>query len=180
MSSILTCSDLILQNNGQPLTLSGSTTFHKSFGNGGVAGQVTVPNPMVSINAPELFPGRAANGLAFGIRAVGLVTGGQKYQIDINLGTGLNQTIASTGLSTNGLTADNWFIETECVWDPTSLFLRGIYWGWAGPIALTQATLVTANQPANLAALTFNVAVTCATANPNAVFTLTDFSADII
>lgn len=180
MSNASTIADVILQqNNGQPITLATKTSIHQSFQLGGSAAQCAIPNPMACIDSQVLFPSRSAAGLAFLIRASGLVTGGERYQIDINLGTGLTQTIATTGLALNGLTADNWFLEAICLWDPTSLNLRGIQYGWTGIQQIAQAALSTAQQPATLSALTFNCAVTCANANANALFTLTDFSADI-
>jgi hypothetical protein len=181
MSNGNTIADAILQqNNGQPYTIAATTTLHQQFGKGGVAVQVTIPNPMALIDSSELFPGRAASGLPFIIRAAGLVTGGEQYTIDVNLGTGLTQQIMTTGNAINGRVADNWLLEGECLWDPTSLFLRGIYYGWAGPAGVNQSSLATAQQPANLAALTFNCAVTIINANVNALFTLTEFSIELV
>jgi hypothetical protein len=186
MSNGNTISDAILQqNNGQPFTIAAAGTLHQAFGfnKAGVLTpvQVTIPNPMSLIDSSELFPGRSAAALPFIIRAAGLVTGGEQYTIDINLGVGtLNQQIATTGLALNGRTADNWLLEVECMWDPTSLFLRGIYYGWAGSAGINQASLATVQQPANLAALTFNCAVTIAQANANALFSLTEFSAELV
>lgn len=180
MSNASTVADAILQqNNGAPITLAATTALHKSFAIGGTTVNITLPNPLVCIDSQVLFPSRSAAGLSFVLRATGLVTGGERYQIDINQGTGLTGTIASTGLALNGLTADNWALFAVCMWDPTSLFLRGIYYGWTGNQQVTQASLVSIVQPANLAALTFNCAVTIANPNANALFTLTDFSADL-
>src|SRR5579859_1829368 len=180
MSNASTVVDAILQqNNGSPITLAATTALHQSFALGGSTVNITLPNPLACIDSQVLFPSRSAAGLSFLIRAAGLVTGGERYQIDINQGTGLTNTIATTGLAINGLTADNWFLEAVCLWDPTSLRLRGIYYGWTGNQQVAQASLVSSLQPANLAALTFNVAVTIANSNPNSLFTLTDFSADM-
>jgi hypothetical protein len=180
MANANSIADAILaQNNGQPLTLAATTSIHQSFQKGGAAVQLTIPNPMAMIDSGDEFPGRSASGLSFLVRAIGLVTGGERYQIDINLGTGLTQTVASTGLAVNGLTADNWALFIEAVWDPTSLLLRGVQYGWAGNQAVSYSALSGSFSPANLAALTFNVAVTIANANANALFTLTDFSADL-
>jgi hypothetical protein len=171
---------ILLQNQGKPLTLAATTTLHQSFQIGGAAAVLTVPNPMALIDTTDHFPGRSATGLSWIMRAAGLVTGGEQYQIEINQGVGpLGSIIASTGLQANGRTADNWLLEAECMWDSTSLFLRGIFWGWAGPNQVSQQALITVTQPANLAALQFNVSVLVASANPNALFTLTDFSADL-
>jgi hypothetical protein len=180
MSNASTVTDAILQqNNGQPITLAATTSLHQSFQLKGGTVNITVPNPMACIDSQVLFPSRSAAGLTFVVRAAGLVTGGERYQIDINQGTGLTNTIASTGLALNGLTADNWALFAVCLWDPISLNLRGIYYGWSGNQQVAQAALVTSTQPANLAALTFNCAVTIANSNPNALFTLTDFSCDL-
>src|SRR5256885_334715 len=81
---------IILQNNGQPFTIAATTTLHRQFGSvaSGVVTpvQVTVPNPLACVDSQVLFPSRAANGLSFVVRAAGLVTGGERYQIDINQG----------------------------------------------------------------------------------------------
>jgi hypothetical protein len=182
MSNGNTIADAILQqNNGQPFVIAATTTLHKQFGfPGNVPVQVTIPNPMALIDSSELFPGRAANALPFIIRAAGTVLGGEQYTIDINLGAGLTQQIATTGNAINGKTADNWLLEAECMWDPQSLFLRGIYYGWAGPNGINQASLATAQQPANLAALTFNCALTIINQNANASFALTEFSIELV
>ncbi|MHB8666775.1 MAG: hypothetical protein ACYC7B_04545 [Burkholderiales bacterium] len=182
MSNRNTIADAILQqNNGQPFTIAAKTTLHQSFGfPGNVPVQVAVPNPMALIDANAPFPGRSANGLPFIIRAGGQVTGGEQYTIDINLGTGLTQQIATTGNALNGRVADNWLLEAECMWDPTSLWLRGIYYGWAGPVGINQSALATAQQPANLSALTFNCALTIINSNANALFTLSEFSIELV
>jgi len=180
MSNANTVSDAILQqNNGAPITMAASTTLHKSFSIGSAPVNITLPNPLACIDSQVLFPSRNASGISFLIRAAGYVTGGERYQIDINQGTGLTPTIATTGLALNGLAADNWFLEVVAMWDPTSLFLRGIFFGWTGSQQIVQSALTSNVQPANLAALTFNCAVTIANANANALFTLTDFSADM-
>lgn len=169
------------QNSGQPITISSSTTLHQSFLLSGSPAVLTVPNPMASIDAGEFFPGLAASAKPFILRAAGYSIGGEKFQVDIvNSATALTPVIASTGLYNNGLTADNWLLEVECMWDPTSLNLRGIYYGWAGTSAITQASLLGAPAPASLAALQFNVAVTIATANANAQIVMTEFAGEFI
>ena len=181
MSNASTVADaIVLQNNGSPVVLAATTALHQAFSVGGTAINVSVPNPLACVDSQVLFPSRAANGLSFLIRAAGLVTGGERYQIDINLGaTSLSQTIATTGLAINGLPSDNWLLEALCMWDPTSTRLRGIYYGWTGLQQVSQSSLATIQTPANLAALAFNCAVTIANANANAQFTLTDFSIDM-
>jgi hypothetical protein len=180
MSNPNTISDAIMQqNNGAPIVLAATSTLHKSFSLGGAAVVISVPNPMAGIDSSTNFPGRSAGGTSFLIRAVGQVTGGEPYTIDINQGTGLTPTIASTGNAANGRTADNWSLEVLCSWDPTSLFLRGIFYGWAGPNQVANQSLLAVVSPANLAALVFNCAVTISSANANASFTLSDFSIDL-
>jgi hypothetical protein len=172
---------IVLQNNKQPLTLSSTTTFHGSFQMGGSAALLTIPNPMtVAIEGGEFFPGASAQGKPFIMRAAGLVTGGQRYQIDIVQGTGLTPVVASTGLSQGGLQNDNWLVEVQCMWDTSSGFLRGIQYGWVGATAITQQALSQSISGLTLTTLQFNVAVTIATANANALFTLTEFSAEFI
>ena len=167
------------QNGGNPIVIQSSTTIHQSFLLGGQPATLNVPNPMVSIDAGEFFPNLTADGRPFMLQATGKVTGGEKYQIDIVLGTGLVNVVASTGLAAGGLTADNWGLQFLGMWDSSSLFLRGLYWGWIGSVQISQAGIVTTSlQPANLAALQFNVAATIATANASAVLTLTDFSGE--
>ncbi len=182
MSNSNTIADVILrQNNGVPLTIASASTLHQSFNlSNGSQALLNITNPMTMIDSCEMFPGRSANALPFILRAAGTVVGGERYQIDIVQGTGLVNVIASTGLAINGLTADNWLLEAECQWDPTSLFLRGIYYGWTGNQGINQASLVTANQPANLAALQFNVALTLSNANVNAAFFVSEFSAEFV
>ena len=181
MSNRNTIADVIYsQNNGQPIVLAAKTALHQSFQVNGGTAVLTIPNPMALIEAAAAFPSRSAQALPFIIRAAGTVTGGERYQIDLNQGTGLTGTIASTGLAINGLTNDNWLVEAECLWDSASTFLRGIYYGWAGNQSVGQATLIIVNKPADLTQLQFNVAVTIANANVNASFSLTEFSAELI
>src|SRR5689334_14082000 len=85
------------QNGGQPLVVSASSTLHQSFLIGGQPALLTVPNPMVSIDAGEFFPNFTADGRPFLIQAMGKVTGGERYQVDIVQGTGLTNVVASTG-----------------------------------------------------------------------------------
>jgi hypothetical protein len=182
MSNPNSIADVILrQNNNVPLTIASAGTLHQSFNlANGTQALCTIPNPMALIDSAELFPPRAASALPFLVRAGGTVVGGERYQIDIVQGTGLVNVVASTGLAINGLTADNWLIEMECQWDPTSLYLRGIYYGWAGNQGINQTSLVSSVQPANLAALQFNVALTLANANVNAAVFVTEFSAELL
>jgi len=181
MSNINSVADVILrQNNGQPIVLSSTTPIHSSFQLGTSAAQCALPNPLAAIDSADKFPNRNVGALPFILRAAGYVISGAKFQIDINLGTGLTQTIATTGLYTNGNANDNWLLEVEAMWDPTSLFLRGLYYGWAGNSAVAQAALASVQSPANLAALTFNCAVTVPSANANFAAYLTEFSAELV
>jgi hypothetical protein len=179
MSNANSVADVILQqNNGSPITLKSTTSLHQSFQLSGSAAVLTIPNPMVCIDSQVLFPSRSASAISFIVRAAGLGGGGgEPWQIDICQGTGLTPVIATTGKITG--VADNWLLEAVCMWDPTSLYLRGIYYGWAGASSIGQNALTQVSQPANLAALQFNVAVTIFNGNPNAAFSLTDFSADM-
>lgn len=168
------------QNGGNPIIIQAPTTLHQNFLLGGAAALLTVPNPMSSIDAGEFFPNFSADGRPFILRAGGKVTGGEQYVVEVNLGGTLNQVVATTGLSSNGQVADNWLLEIEAMWDSTSTFLRGIYYGWAGATQVSQGTLATVQKPANLAALQFGCAVQIASANANALFSLTEFSGEFI
>lgn len=181
MSNTNSFADVInRQNNGQPLVIQASTTLHQSFLLGQSPALLTVPNPMTSILTPQLFPNLTADGRPFLIRVGGKVLGGEKYQIDINQGLGLTAVLASTGLVTNGLTADNFLLEAECIWDSQSLQLRCFSYGFAGPSNVPQAPVPVAISVANLNLLQFNCALTIASANANATVTLTEFSAEIL
>ena len=179
MSNANSIADVILrQNNSVPITLTSTTSLHQSFQLGGSAAVLTIPNPQACIDSQVYFPARSASAVSFIVRAAGTGGGGgEPWQIDICQGTGLTPVIATTGKYTG--VADNWLLEAVCMWDPTSLYLRGIYYGWVGSTALAQSALTQVSQPANLAALQFNVAVTIFNGNPNSSFSLTDFSADM-
>ena len=187
MSNLNTVADAVLnQNNGQPYIIASTTTLHRAFGAtaaaGGVTGAaiLTVPNPMALAVSGANFPGRAATSLPFAVRCAGLVAGGQRFAIDINLGLALTQTIASTGTINLGDANDSWFLEALCFWDPNSLFLRGVFYGWAGNINVAQTPLASQQSPAALANLQFNCAVTIINSNVNASFSLTDWSIDLL
>jgi len=173
------------QNNGQPIVLSFPAQGHQQFKLGAGVAVGTFPNPVSLIESGGHFPGRAASAIPFIVKAGGLITAGRgvQVQIDVNQGTGLTPSIASTGSFTTplgaGLYQDNWVIEIEGMWDPTSLNLRGIQYGWIGGTQISQAALV-GSAPANLAALQFNVAATVVNANASNSFTLTEFSGDLV
>ena len=179
MSNANSVADVILQqNNGSPITLKSTTSLHQSFQLGGSAAVLSIPNPLACIDSQVLFPARSASAVSFIVRAAGTGGGGgEPWQIDICQGTGLTPVLASTGKIVG--VADNWLLEVVCMWDPTSLYLRGLYYGWGGVTAIAGSSLIQACQPANLAALQFNVAVTIFNGNPNSSFSLTDFSADM-
>jgi len=182
MSNVNSVADVILQqNNGQPITLASTKTIHQSFQLGSSAALLTLPNPLALVDAAQPFPGRAAQAIPFLIRAAGTVIGGEQFQIDIVQGTGLTPVVATTGLDTQGRVNDNWYLEASCMWDSASLFLRGMYRGWVGNVTFGWLPLAgTPISPANLASLQFNVAVTIASANANASFSLTEFSAELL
>lgn len=183
MSNINSAADAIYQQNqGQPIVLSfGSNPGHKAFSIGGNAVLLTVPNPLLSALSGVPFPSRSAQGLSFVLRAAGLHTlgGNEKFQIDINQGAGLSPAIITSGVITSapGGGSDNWLLEATCLWDATSLNLRGYYEGFVGPNNVAQAA-ITGTAPAALANLQFNCAVTVTNANPVNQFFLTDFSVD--
>lgn len=187
MSNFNTVADVILhQNNGQPIvTPFNGTVGHQQVLLGAGAAILTLPNPLAAVDTPGTFPGRAAVAIPFIVRAAGLITapGSGQFQIDINLGTGLSPAIASTGLvrlqpvltSVN----DNWLIEVEGMWDPTSTNVRGIVYGWIGALNISQTVLNT-NTAASLAALQFNVGITFLNANPSNSLTVTEFSGELV
>lgn len=183
MANVNTAAEVILQQNqGQPIVLSfGSGPGHKQFMIGAGAAIVTVPNPLLSSLSGVPFPPRSASAIAFVLRATGTITlgGNEKYQIDINQGTGLSPAIASSGsvFGAIGGGTDNWLIEATCLWDPTSTNLRGYFGGWVGPTVLGN-TALTLSQPASLANLQFNVGVTITNANPVNSATLTELAID--
>ena len=168
------------QNNGQPIVITSAGTLHQSFQLGQSAALLTIPNPMSPINNAGLFPNLAPQARPFIIRAAGTVLGGEKYQIDIVQGSGLTPVLASTGLATNGLTADNFFLEAKCMWDAQSQLLRCIYSGYVGSALVALASAAASISLATFASLQFNVALTLASANANASVALTDFSADLL
>lgn len=185
MSNFNTVADLILrQNNGQPIvTTFPSTVGHQQVMLGAGAAVVTLPNPLATSDTTGLFQGRAATAIPFYVRAAGLITapGSGSFQIDINLGTALAPTLFSTGNSrlvpVLTSTNDNWLLEIEAMWDPTSTFVRGIGWGWVGSQQVAQAA-INNNTAANLASLQFNIGITFLNANPTNQLTVTEFSAD--
>lgn len=181
MSNGNTIADVInRQNNGQPLIIASANTVHQSFLLNGVAALCTIPNPMAMIDGGEFFPNFSPDGRPFLVRVAGKVTGGQKYQIDIVQGTGLTPVLATSGVATNGLTADNFLMEAECMWDSTSQNLRCFYYGFVGNQSINQAGVVSSIQVTTVASLQFNCALTIPTANANAVVSLTEFSAEIV
>jgi hypothetical protein len=168
------------QNNGQPLVLSPTTTFHGSFQLNGVAALLTIPNPMAPIDTPQLFPNFSPDGRPFLVRVAGKVLGGEKYQIDLVQGTGLVNVAASTGLATNGLASDNFLLEAEFMWDSQSQNLRCFYYGFVGNTSVNQAGVINSIQVVTAASLNFNCALTIPTANATAVVNLTEFSAEVV
>ena len=185
MSNFNTVSDVILrQNNGQPIVTSfPGTVGHQQVMLGASAAVLSLPNPLAAIDTTGVFQGRAATAIPFRLRAAGLITapGSSAFQIDVNLGTGLAPTLFSTGISrlqpVLTSTNDNWELEIEAMWDPTSTFVRGIGYGWVGSLAVAQTALLN-NTAANLASLQFNIGITFLNANPTNQLTLTEFSAD--
>jgi len=187
MSNFNSIVDVIYkQNGGQPIVLNPTTVGHFQFSIGSAAAIATVPNPASFSDDIGLFPNRALNALPFVVRAAGLVQTGRgvPFQIDLNQSTNPTPTIATTGPYTTplgtGLFQDNFLLEAYCMWDPTSTNLRGIQYGWLGANQISQTAILSGVQPASLAALQFNVAVTVLSANPGNQFTLTEFSIELI
>lgn len=182
MANPNTIADVInRQNGGVPLVLASASTLHAAFllANGSAA-VLNIPNPMQTIDQPQEFPNFSPDGRPFLVRLAGKVTGGEKYQVDLVLGNNvITPVVASTGLATNGLTADNWLIETELMFDSTSGYLRGIQYGWAGLQAISQSVLSTPQTGVTLP-LQFTAALTLATANVNASVSVTEFSAELL
>lgn len=175
--------DVILrQNNGQALIITTAGTTHKNFTLAdGTQALLTIPNPMTSINAGEFYPNLTADGRPFIIRVCGKVVGGEKYQVDLVPGANiLTPVLASTGLATNGLTADNFLLEAECMWDSTSQNLRCLYYGFVGNQAVNQAGVISSIQVTTLAGLTFSAALTIPTANASASVSITEFSGEFV
>ena len=185
MSNFNTVADLILRANaGNPIVTSFPGTIgHQQVMLGASAAVLNLPNPLAAIDTTGVFQGRAATAIPFYVRAAGLITapGSGAFQIDINLGTALAPTLFSTGntrlvpvlTSTN----DNWLLEIEAMWDPTSTFVRGIGYGWVGAQSVAQVAL-NSNTAVSLAALQFNIGITFLNANPSNQLTVTEFSAD--
>lgn len=181
MSNQNTIADVInRQNNGQPIVVTTASTLHQSFQLGQSPATLTIPNPMASSNSTNLFANLSADGRPFRLRAMGKVSGGEQYQIDLVSGLGLTPVVCSTGLSANGLAADSWGLEADLFWDSTSQLLRGYFEGWAGGLTIAQAAVQAKISVANLNLLQFTVALTIATANASASVTLTEFSADLV
>lgn len=181
MANVNSFADVInRQNGGQPLIITATTTLHQSFLINGVAALLNVPNPTSSIDTGERFPNFSPDGRPFILRAAGKVLGGEKYQIDLVQGTGLTSVLASTGLATNGLTADNFLLEAECMWDSQSQNLRCFYYGFVGNTSVNQAGVISSIQVAAASSLQFNCALTIATANANAQVQLTEFSGEYV
>ena len=187
MSNFNTVSDVIQQQNaGNPIVLSfGSSVGHKQVVLGAGAAVLTLPNPLAASDWPGTFGGRAATAIPFIVRAGGTITapGSGVFQIDINLGTTLAPVVASTGsvrlqpvlTSVN----DNWLIEIEGMWDPTSTNVRGIVYGWVGSLAIAQAA-INSNTAPSLAALQFNIGVTMLNANPANQVTVSIFDGELV
>ena len=185
MSNFNTVADVILhQNNGNPITLAfPGNVGHQQILLGAGPAVLSVPNPMSAINWTGEYVGRAASIIPFSIAAAGTITapGAGALQIDINLGTALAPAIASTGivrLSPSSEQADNWLLAMECLWDPTSTNVRGVFYGWVGNVNIAQQVLLT-NTATGLTNLQFNVGITFLNANPLNSITLTEFSADL-
>ncbi len=182
MSNLNTFADVILsQNNGVPITLAATTALHQAFGaTAGATGAaiLTIPNPMLPLFGPR-FQNRSAESIGFKIRAAGKVHGGENYVIDVNQGLALTNTVMTTGLNNLGVEDDSWYLEGIFLWEPGDLRLRGLYKGWTGNLPRSERPLEQAVLPASLSVLQFNCAVTIVTGNATALFTLTDFSADL-
>lgn len=169
------------QNNGQPLVITATTTLHQSFNlSNGSQAVLNIPNPLAPIDSAAQFPNFTADGRPFRVRLAGKSLGGEKFQVDLVQGLGLVNVVASTGLYTNGLTADNFLIELEAMWDSQSLNLRGFYEGFVGNVSVANTVIPSLIQPANLAALQFNTALTINTSNANASVSITEFSAELV
>lgn len=187
MSNASSVADAVYQqNNGQPFTFATTKTAHQLMQSGGATVNISLDGQLAFILSNDSFPNRYISGLPFIVRAAGSVTGGEKYQIDICNNGNLATVVASTGLSANGLPSDNWLIEAECFWDVTSGRLRGLQYGWAGKTAITQTSIndgivLTASSTQSASSqLTFCVGITIATANANALITVSEFSAELI
>lgn len=185
MASLNTVFDVIRrQNGGNPIVLNFPTTGHQAFQIGSAVAVGTFTNPAAFIDEPLGFPIGSVSAVPFAVAVGGTFSlGGQvQFQLDLNMGTGLASTLASTGKITAGAGpfTDNWLIEIEGMWDPISTNVRGIYYGWVGGTQIAQAPLNGPYTAASLAALQFNVAATVLNANSINTFTLTEFSGDLV
>ena len=172
------------QNQDNPIVLSfGSAVGHRPVLIGTGVAVLTLPNPLAPADWNGTFLNRAASALPFTVRIGGTVAapGAGSVQIDLVLGnSGLAPACATTGavrIQPSSQQNDNWLIEIEALWDPTSTNVRGIQYGWFSNTAIAQSALIT-NTAANLASLQFSIGVTMLNANAANAVTVTVFDGE--
>jgi hypothetical protein len=126
--------------------------------------------------------GRATWGVGTNTLTVRVMTSATQ----ISATDGSNTALFSSGAVNNtGATSGSWFLEAECMWDVTSLAIKGVFWGWVDNTtvhtAITQAVvtsfpLTAAQFAAN--GLSFGVDAVFSATNAGNLVTLDGFDID--
>ncbi len=197
MSSPISLSDAARLDRGVlPVTLTNPTAATMFTDAGGSAIVCNLTGPVVPIDSDSMVIPKVYQNKPFDIKAWGRATWGVGTNTltvrvltsatQISATDGSNTPLFSSGAVNNtGATSGSWFLEAECMWDVTSLVIKGIFWGWIDNTtvhtAVTQAVvtsfpLTAAQFAAN--GLSFGVDAVFSATNAGNLVTLDGFDID--
>jgi hypothetical protein len=200
MSSPISLSDAARLDRGiLPVTLTNPTSATMFTDAGGSAVVCNITGPVVPIDSdsmvlPKVYQnkpfdlkcwGRATWGVGTNtltVRVMVPTTGGNQ----VSATDGNNTALFSSGAVNNtAATSGSWFLESELMWDTTSLAIKGVFWGWIDNTtvhtAITQAVVTSfALTAANFssAGLAFGVDAVFSATNAGNLVTLDGFDID--
>jgi len=197
MSSPVSIADAARPERGVlPVTLTNPTAATMFTDAGGSAIVVNITGPVIPIDSDSMALPKVYQNKPFDVKCWGRATWGVGTNTltvrvltsatQISATDGSNTPLFSSGAVNNtGATSGSWMLEAECMWDVTSLAIKGIFWGWIDNTtvhtAITQAVvtsfpLTAAQFAAN--GLSFGVDAVFSATNAGNLVTLDGFDID--
>jgi hypothetical protein len=197
MSSPFSLSDAARPDRGVlPVTLTNPIAATMFTDAGGSAIVCNLTGPVVPIDSDSTALPKVYQNKPFDIKCWGRATWGvgtntltvrvMTSATQISATDGSNTAFFSSGAVNNtAATSGSWFLEAECMWDVTSLAIKGVFWGWIDNTtvhtAVTQAVvtsfpLTAAQFSAN--GLSFGVDAVFSATNAGNLVTLDGFDID--
>jgi len=168
MSSPVSIADAARPERGiLPVSLVNPTAATMFTDAGGSAVVVNLTGPVIPLDSDSPSQQKVYQNKPFDIKCWGRATWGvgtntltvriMTSATQISATDGSNTALCSSGAVNNtGATSGSWFLEAECMWDVTSLAIKGIFWGWIDNTTVHTAVSQTVVTSFPLTAAQFN------------------------